>query len=308
MKQMFSWLKRLLGQSSTPPPIQAQANESAEERGGPAPSWDDLPSALEQVGLGARSEAILALARPAVGLDVIELDESEIPLGASKLGGFPDIPSSTEWPNFEGEGLSFVAQLDLAQVAPLAPGPLPSSGLLSFFYDNEVWGSDPEDCAGWSVLWTPAGEQLVRREEPADMGEYGEVFDSCLLKPRLVQTLPSIESDIYNGLGLSEEENEAYDELLLELGHPSPVQVFGYPDPVQREMESQCEEASTGLYEGDGKFGSSGNSNWRLLLQVDSVDEAGMMWGDVGMLYFWIREEDLVAQRFDRVWMIMQCS
>jgi uncharacterized protein YwqG len=32
-----------------------------------------------------------------------------------------------------------------------------------------------------------------------------------------------------------------------------------------------------------------------------------MMWGDLGMLYYWIREEDLAARRFDRVWGISQC-
>jgi uncharacterized protein YwqG len=33
-----------------------------------------------------------------------------------------------------------------------------------------------------------------------------------------------------------------------------------------------------------------------------------MMWGDAGCLYYWIRAEDLRARRFDRAWMILQCS
>jgi uncharacterized protein YwqG len=45
----------------------------------------------------------------------------------------------------------------------------------------------------------------------------------------------------------------------------------------------------------------------RFLLQVDSDDAAGMMWGDAGMLYFWIRDDDLAARRFDRAWCVMQC-
>jgi uncharacterized protein YwqG len=47
---------------------------------------------------------------------------------------------------------------------------------------------------------------------------------------------------------------------------------------------------------------------WRLLLQVPSADAAGMMWGDVGCLYYWIRQDDLAARRFDRSWMILQCG
>ena len=34
---------------------------------------------------------------------------------------------------------------------------------------------------------------------------------------------------------------------------------------------------------------------------------AGMMWADAGMLYYWIRDDDLAAQRFDRAWCVMQC-
>ena len=32
------------------------------------------------------------------------------------------------------------------------------------------------------------------------------------------------------------------------------------------------------------------------------------MWGDVGRLYFWIRDADLRARRFDATWLILQCS
>jgi uncharacterized protein YwqG len=41
---------------------------------------------------------------------------------------------------------------------------------------------------------------------------------------------------------------------------------------------------------------------------VDLAEEAaGMMWGDAGRIYFWIRREDLLARDFDRSWLILQC-
>lgn len=47
---------------------------------------------------------------------------------------------------------------------------------------------------------------------------------------------------------------------------------------------------------------------WRLLLQIDSEEEkTGMTWGDVGRVYFWIKEEDMDARRYDRVVCEMQC-
>ncbi len=50
-----------------------------------------------------------------------------------------------------------------------------------------------------------------------------------------------------------------------------------------------------------------GAAEWMPLLNVDTDDEASWMWGDAGTLYYWIRRPDLLADRFDRVWMIFQC-
>lgn len=48
-------------------------------------------------------------------------------------------------------------------------------------------------------------------------------------------------------------------------------------------------------------------SEWRLLWQLDTDDEAGFMWGDAGRLYLLARDEDLKARRFDRAWLVLQC-
>ena len=62
----------------------------------------------------------------------------------------------------------------------------------------------------------------------------------------------------------------------------------GYADPRAKELEKN-------------------QTQWRLLLQLDSDEAASMMWGDLGRVYFWIRERDLQDQRFDRTWTILQC-
>ena len=92
--------------------------------------------------------------------------------------------------------------------------------------------------------------------------------------------------------------------------------LLGYPDPVQNEMQTECQLVSNGIYCGDADGYRSaraealrpGAADWRLLLQVDSEeDRAGMMWGDVGRVYFWIRDQDLRMRNFDAVWCILQC-
>ncbi|MBW8733189.1 MAG: DUF1963 domain-containing protein, partial [Asticcacaulis sp.] len=98
---------------------------------------------------------------------------------------------------------------------------------------------------------------------------------------------------------------------------PSPLHMMGgYPDNLHGvNMEEKCELASNGIPLHDRKANNSPEAvalrqrprDWRLLLQLDSDDEAGMNWGDGGILYFWIRTTDLAAKDFSKVWMIAQC-
>ncbi|MEK5232324.1 DUF1963 domain-containing protein [Lysinibacillus sp. FSL K6-0232] len=51
----------------------------------------------------------------------------------------------------------------------------------------------------------------------------------------------------------------------------------------------------------------AGATDWQLLLQFDSAKDLGYMWGDRDRLYFGIREEDCRQQRFEKIWIILQC-
>lgn len=80
-------------------------------------------------------------------------------------------------------------------------------------------------------------------------------------------------------------------------------QIGGYPCPVQSDsMEAQRHDIARRLGQ------PSDMADWRLLLQLDTDDDAGMMWGDVGSLYFWVREQDARAGDFSKIWMILQCN
>lgn len=80
-------------------------------------------------------------------------------------------------------------------------------------------------------------------------------------------------------------------------------------------MYLQCELVTNGLYCGDStgyehplcKELEPNVQDWQLLLQLDSEENLGYMWGDSGKLYFWIREQDCKNKAFDKVWAILQC-
>jgi len=131
---------------------------------------------LKPAGLGEFADSLVQMARPSVRL----VADAALPAtepAASRLGGAPDLPASTSWPRNEDGPLSFIAQVNLADVTAYeSEGALPSDGLLSFFYDavtQSAWGFDPADHGSAAVIYTPTPTVTDHRVPPADLAEDG---------------------------------------------------------------------------------------------------------------------------------------
>ena len=238
----------------------------------------------------------------------------------SRLGGLALLPPGHSWPLTQaGMPLSFLGQISTSEITvPTGCPELPPDTLLAFFYEatsQQGWGFDPADHQYWKVIAVPAGA-AAQAYTPADV----EVFSPHGLVPELVTTVPDPGEPAIEGLhrGGGNGVRQLYDQLHEELrrGDEGPRhRMFGWPDLVQNPMQLECQLASSGIYVG-GAAGyrdprvpqlEGGAAEWMLLLQVDTDDMVGWMWGDVGTLYYWVRRPDLAAGRFDRVWMIFQC-
>ena len=239
--------------------------------------------------------------------------------GFTKLGGLPALPAEIEWPSWNGKPQSFLAQIDLAEIHAVLPSFLPPAGRLYFFYDQEqgVWGFDPKERGGWRVFYSSAdGPAPMEREAPAALPPEA-IYKPKHLRPSRIEVLPDSQTlprDKFDW----DTDGDAYLELCSapfqgEHRH----QMLGYPAPVQNpDMEEECQLASNGLYVGDetgykdprAAALKAGAADWKLLLQLDTDDDTGWMWGDVGTLYFWIREQDARNADFDKAWVVLQCS
>lgn len=74
---------------------------------------------------------------PAVRVQTRNPPHKPCPVGASKLGGEPDLHWSEPWPGHDDLPLAFVGQLRLSEIARHAPkGALPRTGWLRFWYDE----------------------------------------------------------------------------------------------------------------------------------------------------------------------------
>lgn len=273
---------------------------------------------LELDGLGDVIEEVAPHVRQAVRVSTTTVESLES--GRSRIGGMPDLAPGMVWPRRGGVPLAFLAQFDLRDVARvMGESPLPRDGHLWFFYDAKGWpsGSDPSDAGGAVVLFDPGGAALEAAAPPADLPAKVR-FPLCAVTMEQYDDIPDVGNEPWLQERLGDDARlEAYGETCsyLKSGWSTdPHTLLGFASPIQDVMEGECQLVTSGItFKERGKEAArvkeleTGARQWRLLLQVESDGNAKMMWGDAGSLYFWIREDDLQARRFDRTWTIFQC-
>ncbi len=278
-----------------------------------------LKRKLEELGLARVSDQLLSLSRTSVRFVTAKSDDANIPIGTSKVGGRPDLPPHATHPEWNGEPLSFLAQINLAALGDFGTSSeLPTSGILSFFYHlSQPWGYDPKHFGGWRVLYIADLKNLERSAPPGSLPKDGR-YPACTLSFYEQLTFPPYESRMVEDLALTEEETHRYFDLLDEATDKAPTnRISGYPDPLQGNMQLECQMVSNGIYYGDAKAHlhpryqelKPGAVDWKLLLQLDSEEKnARMIWGDYGRLYYWIHQSALKNREFQKTWLTLQCT
>lgn len=238
----------------------------------------EIRKIVEASPLAAHSDEIMALAIPAVKMNSFLVEDGDLPLGASRMGGAPDLPPGTPWPENKGRPADFLAQIDFAAVAKAhsLPG-IPDSGWVALFRDFQSGFDGDYDDNGqwrWAHFDCPA-DQLARTEHP---GEPLQSFNFCELKFEPELCLPGDFADRFTGddEALGEEVFEYFDETLNDIMNGPYHRIGGYPMLIQ----------------------SSENDlpGWDFLMQIDSDNEVGWMWGDMGRIYYWGRRKDPVGE------------
>jgi uncharacterized protein YwqG len=280
---------------------------------------EKLLELLEQHGLSHRADEILSQCKPSIHLSLqYGMDEADIPIGASKMGGSPDVPPDFVWPQWNGVPLTFIAQFRLSDVKPYdVENLLPEKGMLYFFfeqysfmdtyYESQLFGSQ------YKVVYVE-DESFILKRSKHPHAQYRnwklKPYRSCRITsfeheliPHPVETaIPwppeAIDSNQANQqmrFGDAVYENLAKPMHRL-LGYETNVQgVWGTRETILEQWESNSRD------------------DWLLLLQVDSDYSHHFLgsrvlfnWGDAGCIYFWIRKDELKSRNFNHVWMDLE--
>jgi uncharacterized protein YwqG len=276
-----------------------------------------VQEAFIKAGLARVVKDIDFLVRPSIRISTTPVEETTLKIGASKIGGVPDLPPGANWPQWKGVPQSFIAQIRLEDAQPYDVNKvLPPAGMLWFFYDatQETYGENPADRGGWFVLFKNDDlKGLQRASAPATLPAESR-FKACSLHFAHEITLPQQPELEIPHFDWTDEEQDHYEQLLSTFPDPADHaaihhRLLGNSDTLQDDMRLQCQLTSHGVVDMDDPRVdelSKGAMDWQLLLQVDSDEHAGMRWANAGMLYYWIRQEDLRARQFDHTWLVLQ--
>lgn len=238
-----------------------------------------------------------AMAEPA-----LLLGDTDAP-GFSKIGGRPELPAGAEWPRASGAPRAFVAQVDLREVS-IAAGLdwLAKEGRLYFFKASNGFGF-PDDTL---VLFSnePSGPEAA----PPDDLHRKYRFPERRVGFKPIRSFPSLDwLDVdTHSLELSGDELDILaDAPTAEIGKSPLHQIAGFPAEIQGgQMQMACEYLARGLERDWSRPPPEdivrASKQWRLLLQIDSDQALKMNWGDGGMLYVFIREQDARAGDFSK--------
>lgn len=241
-----------------------------------------------------RAEALAALVKPCL---VMAPGPAR---GRTRLGGLPDLRDGQAWPTTSsGSAMTCIGQLDLEDLAGTAVrSELPDHGLLAWFYGDDVEGP-PELAITWS------GRSAVTRASPraevALLPEHGVVLRPWWSIPPSGRDCPFVAA-----LGLTDEEHarwgelrdewDCYDEvdghrllgfagaqgayLAAALDTDDPLRSRYFARPVSEQARDPFRDADLATRAGA----------FRLLLEVEELDELGVTWGDGAPTSFLVHE------------------
>ncbi|MHB8624876.1 MAG: YwqG family protein [Aggregatilineales bacterium] len=296
---------------------------------------EKLLELIHEHGLAQYADAILNASKPAIHISRKRVaDDSEIPVGVSKLGGSPDMPADFVWPQWNGTPLTFIGQFRMAEVAPFdIEHVLPPTGLLSFFFeaDQRISYQHPDKRGSWKVIYLenetapleriphPRVSDILSQLAPCavtfsqmltlpvrDLNDYDETGDTFYAHGRGLEKLKILNVDTHRYGDLS---RAAYERRLLH-------QLLGNPDQIQGDIRYESQLEANGVALGsiipnDPRIFQAAQdaNNWRLLLQIDSDsddDGLGIMWDDVGCVYYCIQNDALDKRDFEHCAVTMQ--
>lgn len=158
----------------------------------------------------------------AVRIEASATQDGSIAIGASHLGGAPDLPASVSWPTSNDRSIPFVAQIELEDLAEHDDDALlPHEGWLLFFVDGERRVA--------RLVHVAAGATLKRIRPPDDV----VLYTPCAIGLSPIDLFPVPPTPFIDVDAIHRKERADYEQLLRDVRRDAPEgrdhHLLGYP-------------------------------------------------------------------------------
>lgn len=248
---------------------------------------------LDELGLRSEKDLESLMKSLITSATKIEVQKPSRPPENSQLkshfGGQPYFEIGEQWPETKKkDSLNFIFQVFNAEEIQLPD----SIALVQFYYNWDAFPWDTND-DGWlvKIYKKIEPEKMILIEKPADL----ERSKYCEIQFKPYNTLPNwegIDGIEPNASKLSrvlndDEPWEMYEKVVQKLVGESTYQsqLAGYPSWIQGNTNPE----------------DRNGNDMKLLFQIDSEENADIMWGDSGCIYVFYEEET------QRIEFMLQC-
>ena len=249
-------------------------------------------------------ELLKSFSRNAIQISFAENGNVPLTAGCSKYGGRPDVDDGFQWPHDnKGRPLSLLLQIDCADLTPLdLEGLLPTSGHLFFFYELSKMNRNGLKNNVRVIYNDKPSSQLHPLDYPVNLNKKYQLqerrlqFTQCTSIPEIEElgnltNKPLSDKDKFEGELASCRLDDEFWNGVEYIGS-----MLGYAELIE---EPIVDDPSDDV----------------LLLQLDSSEywpeddktPHDLLLGNGGIIYFYIKRDDLWVRRFDRITFARQC-
>lgn len=275
---------------------------------------------LTEHDLEQHAELLQSWLRPTLYLTLGEAGEQP---RTTRMGGSPDVPSDFICPtDEEGVPLTFVLQVNLADIPQFEGNPFPASGLLSVFVGLDEPASDvlhrvflfpdPAECEPRSMPSETANETFAEVQPHGLNVTLGvglprwATSDEEQLLESILEADPDLdEDDLHHICEDLTNDLEPSDVVARLLGHAAGI---GH-DP-REEAYVVREHNPAWLYNAKkrAELDMEGAKRWLHFLTIDSCTEAGLCIWDAGYLQFLVKDTDLATLNLENMYASVETS
>jgi len=229
---------------------------------------NELKRRMDLVGLGKYWHQLASHLRNDVSFKTEAKPEEEIPLGKSKIGGFPHLNDSEVVPL---ENV-FFCQINCTELSDLKKNDFsPDKGMLYFFLNPQKMVQEKNDAV--TVLYLENQDDLCLRKDVLTMPD----VNPCELQFFQSASLPDYEEEVIQNMLKDYEIDGYFKAINQEQSH----KLFGYPNTISQDFAL--------------------NNDQYLLLQLDSEENSGMLWKNMGRLYVFAYKDETKKLSFKKI-------